>query len=89
LHISNGLVEVYNFVPIQPRIDIADRPALCVSDGLGRCKMRILGFLVFCAAALWVAYLMFYKGRYSNQVWLELNQQAQKANYEVRRWVRF
>jgi hypothetical protein len=51
--------------------------------------MRILGFLVFCTVALWVADVMFYKGRYSNQVWLELNQQAQKANYEIRRWVRF
>jgi hypothetical protein len=73
LHISNALDEVCNFVLIQPRIKIADRPALCVSDGLGRCKMRILGFLVFCAAALWVADVMYYKGRYSNQVWLELN----------------
>jgi hypothetical protein len=51
--------------------------------------MRIIGFLLFCAAALWVADVMFYKGHYSNQVWLELNQQAQKANYEIRRWVRF
>ena len=41
--------------------------------------MRILGFLVFCAAALWVADLMFYKGRYSNQVWLELNQASAKS----------
>jgi hypothetical protein len=51
--------------------------------------MRILGFLLFCSVALWVADVMFYEGRYSNQVWRELNQQAQKANYEVRRWVRF
>jgi lysylphosphatidylglycerol synthetase-like protein (DUF2156 family) len=52
-------------------------------------QMRILGFLAFCAAALWLADAMFYNGHYSNQIWLELNQQAQSANYEVRRWVRF
>jgi lysylphosphatidylglycerol synthetase-like protein (DUF2156 family) len=51
--------------------------------------MRILGLLVFCAAALWLGDVMYYNGRYSNQVWQELNQQAQKANSEVRRWVRF
>jgi hypothetical protein len=51
--------------------------------------MRILGFLLFCAVALWLADLMLYNGRYGNQIWQELNQQAQKANYEVRRWVRF
>jgi hypothetical protein len=51
--------------------------------------MRILGFLAFCLAALWLADLMLYNGRYGNQIWHELNQQAQKANYEVRRWVRF
>jgi hypothetical protein len=51
--------------------------------------MRIFGFLAFCAAAVWLADTMFYNGRYSNQVWEELNQQAQNANYEVRRRVRF
>jgi lysylphosphatidylglycerol synthetase-like protein (DUF2156 family) len=51
--------------------------------------MRILGFILFCAVALWLADVMFYDSRYSNQIWFELNQQAQKANYEVRRWVRF
>jgi len=51
--------------------------------------MRILGFLLFCAIALWLADLMFYNGRYANRVWLELNQQAQNANHEIRKWVRF
>ena len=51
--------------------------------------MRILGFLAFCAGALWLGDWMFYNGRYTNQVWQELNQQAQNANQEVRRWVRF
>jgi hypothetical protein len=61
--------------------------------GIGLCleelQMRILGFLAFCAAALCLGDWMFYNGRYSNQVWQELNQQAQNANQEVRRWVRF
>ena len=56
---------------------------------LEQMQMRILGFLAFCAAALWLADAMFYNGHYSNQIWLGLNQQAQSANYEVRRWVRF
>jgi hypothetical protein len=51
--------------------------------------MRIIGFLVFCAAVLWLGDTMFNNSRYGNQIWQELNQQAQKANYEVRRWVRF
>jgi len=51
--------------------------------------MRILGFLLFCAVAIWLGDMMFYNGRYGNQVWLELNQQAQKANSEIRRWTRF
>jgi hypothetical protein len=56
---------------------------------LEQLQMRILGFLAFCAAALWLADTTFYNGRYSNQVWQESNQQAQNANSEIRRWVRF
>lgn len=51
--------------------------------------IRILIFLLFCAVALWFVDMRFYKGRYGNQIWLELNQQAQNANYEIRRWTRF
>jgi hypothetical protein len=51
--------------------------------------MRTLLFIVFCAAALWTADVLFFKSRYSNEVWYEINQQAQKINYEVRRWIRF
>jgi len=51
--------------------------------------MRILGFLLFCAVALWLVDMMFYNGRYGNQIWLELDQQARNANYEIRRWTRF
>jgi hypothetical protein len=50
--------------------------------------MRILGFLLFCAIALWLADLMFNNGRDGNQIWLELNQQAQNADHEIRRWSR-
>ena len=51
--------------------------------------MRILGFLLFCAGALWLADMMFYHGRYGNLIWLELNQQVRNANYEIRRLIRF
>jgi lysylphosphatidylglycerol synthetase-like protein (DUF2156 family) len=51
--------------------------------------MRIISFLVLIVAALWLGDIMFNNSRYGNQVWQELNQQAQKANYEVRRWIRF
>jgi hypothetical protein len=51
--------------------------------------MRIIGFLALIVATLWLGDLMFNNGRYGNQVWQELNQQAQKAKYEVRRWIRF
>jgi hypothetical protein len=51
--------------------------------------MRILGLVLFCAIALWLADLAVYNGRYGNQVWLELKQEAQNASHEMRRWVRF
>ena len=51
--------------------------------------MRILGFLLFCAITLWLADIMIYKGRYGNQVWLELQQEVQNASHEMRRWIRF
>jgi lysylphosphatidylglycerol synthetase-like protein (DUF2156 family) len=51
--------------------------------------MRILLFIVFCAAALWIGDVLFFKSRYSNEVWYEIGQQAQKINYEIRRWIRF
>jgi hypothetical protein len=51
--------------------------------------MRILLFIVFCAVALWLADVLFFKSRYSNEVWLEINQQTRKIEYEIRRWVKF
>jgi len=55
----------------------------------GVAPMRILLFIVFCAAALWLGDVLFFKSRYSNEVWHELAQEAQKFDYEIRRWVRF
>jgi hypothetical protein len=51
--------------------------------------MRFLLFIVFCAAALWLGDVLFFKGQYSNEVWRDLNQEAQKINYTIRRWVKF
>jgi hypothetical protein len=51
--------------------------------------MRFLLFIVFCAGALWLADVLFFKSRYSNEVWLAINQQAHKFEYEIRRWVKF
>jgi hypothetical protein len=51
--------------------------------------MRILLFIVFCAAALWLGDVLFFKGQYSNEVWLEINQQVHKIEYEIRRWTKF
>ena len=51
--------------------------------------MRILGFLLLCAVAFWLVDMLFCNGRYGNQIWLELNQQARSANYEIRRWTSF
>jgi hypothetical protein len=51
--------------------------------------MRILGFLVIGAVALWLGDAMLNNGRYGNQLWQGLNAQVQKADYEVRSWLRF
>jgi hypothetical protein len=51
--------------------------------------MRFLVFLILVLAALWAGDRYFYNGRYFNGILFDLNQEAQKVNYEVRRWVRF
>ena len=51
--------------------------------------MRFLVFLVFILTVLWAGDRYFYNGRYFNRILFDLNQEAQKVNYEVRRWVRF
>jgi hypothetical protein len=51
--------------------------------------MRILLFILFCAAALWLSDLLFFKSRHSNEIWDEMDQEARKINYEIRRWIKF
>ena len=46
--------------------------------------MRILLFIAFCVAALWLGDVLFF-----NEVWFEMNQEAQKINYDIRRWIKF
>jgi hypothetical protein len=51
--------------------------------------MRILLFIVFCVAALWLSDVLFFKSRYSNEIRDEMNQEARNINYEIRRWIKF
>jgi hypothetical protein len=51
--------------------------------------MRFLLFLIACAAALWIGDVLFFKGRYRTEIWRDMETEAQKINYEVRRAVRF
>jgi hypothetical protein len=55
----------------------------------GVAPMRFLLFLIVCAAALWIGDVLFFKGRYRNEIWRDMEIEAQKMNYEVRRAVRF
>jgi hypothetical protein len=51
--------------------------------------MRILLFIVFCVAALWLSDVLFFESKYSNEIWNEMNQEARKINYEIQRWIKF
>jgi hypothetical protein len=51
--------------------------------------MRTLLFIAFCVVALLLADMFFYKGRYSNQIWLETKYEAGKIADEFRRAFRF
>jgi hypothetical protein len=51
--------------------------------------MRILLFIVFCVAALWLSDLLFFKSRYNNEVWNEMNQEARKIISDIRRRIKF
>jgi hypothetical protein len=51
--------------------------------------MRFLIFLIVCAAVLWIGDMFFFKSRYRNEIWRDMEIEAQKINYEVRRAVRF
>jgi hypothetical protein len=55
----------------------------------GVAPTRILLFIVFCVAALWLGDVLFFKNRYGNEVWYELKQEAQKINCDIRWWIKF
>ena len=51
--------------------------------------MRFAVFIVFVIAALWLGDVFFFKGRYTNEAWVEASKQMRDFNYAVRRWTRF
>jgi hypothetical protein len=51
--------------------------------------MRFVIQAVVIIAVLWLGDMIFFKGQYTNQVWVEVNRQMQDLNYAVRRWIKF
>jgi sensor domain CHASE-containing protein len=51
--------------------------------------MRLLLFFLFLLGGLWVADRMFYKSRYSREVWQDMKQESQKIESDIRRWTKF
>ncbi len=51
--------------------------------------MRILLYLIICVAVLLVGDMLFFKSRYSNQVWQDMQYEGRKFEYEIRRWIKF
>jgi hypothetical protein len=51
--------------------------------------MRILLFVAFCSAALWLSDVLFFKSMYSNEIWNEMDKEARKINYDIQRWIKF
>jgi hypothetical protein len=51
--------------------------------------MRFIVFIILVLAALWAGDKYLYKSRYFNHLWSSLNEEAQKINHDVRRWVTF
>jgi len=49
--------------------------------------MRFLLFLILCVAILWIGDIYCYHGRYRNELWRDIQIEAQKINYDVRRAV--
>jgi hypothetical protein len=47
--------------------------------------MRFLLYLIVCAVALWLGDMFFYHGRYRNELWRDVQYQARKIEYDVRR----
>jgi hypothetical protein len=59
------------------------------SDSLsqGVAPMRFLVFLIVGAAVLWLGDMYFYHGKYRNELGRDMQYQAQKIEYDVRRAV--
>jgi hypothetical protein len=51
----------------------------------GVSPMRFLLYLIVCAVALWLGDMYFYHGRYRNELWRDMQYQARKIEYDVRR----
>jgi hypothetical protein len=51
--------------------------------------MRFVSSSIFIIAALWLADMIFFKSRYTNEVLIQANRQVQDFNYSVRRWTKF
>jgi hypothetical protein len=47
--------------------------------------MRFLLFLIVCATVFWIGDMYFFHSRYRNELWRDVQIQAQKINYDVRR----
>ena len=50
--------------------------------------MRYFLYLIAVLAVLWTGDQYFYKGRYFNELWFGLNQEALNIQFEIRRWTR-
>jgi hypothetical protein len=59
------------------------------SGSNGVAPMRFLLFLFACVAILGIGDMIFFKSRYRNEIWRDMEVQIQKINYELRRSVRF
>jgi hypothetical protein len=60
---------------LQPLISLN---ALYIAEGAA--PMRILLFILFCVAALWLRDLLFFKNNYNNEIWNEMNQGARERS---------
>jgi lysylphosphatidylglycerol synthetase-like protein (DUF2156 family) len=69
----------------RPTNDGGIQCGICSSQGVA--PMRFFLFLIICAAALWIGDMFLYHGRYRNELWRDVQIEAQKINYDVRRAV--
>ena len=49
--------------------------------------MRFLLYLIVCAAILWIGDMFFFHGRYRNELWSDVQIEARKIDYDLRRAV--